>query len=69
MGSYKVQLLDFDWMRNLETRLQGEDSKAWGKKREQRRKAEHERYRRLAIDGLMPPTDEMQDVFDHPIYR
>ncbi|XP_035707201.1 uncharacterized protein LOC118435345 [Folsomia candida] len=71
MGSDKVSLLDHEWMRELEEQLEGEDKKEWLRRNKNRMKVEHMRFRKLAIDGLMPipPTMEMQDIYNHPIYR
>ncbi len=69
MGSDKVNLVDHDWMRQLENRLEDEDNKEWDKRNKRRIKTEFLRYRKLAIDGYMPPTSEMQDIYTHPVYR
>jgi hypothetical protein len=69
MGTDRVRLTDTKYMSTLLERLEEEERKSWAKRRIGRIKAERNRFRQLAIDGLMDPGPEMQDLLQHPVFR
>lgn len=69
MGSDKIRPTDPKFLSTLGEQLEAEESVAWGSKSTLRKKAEKNRSRQLAIDGLMEPSEEMQDLYNHPVFR
>jgi len=69
MGSDRVRITDTKYMATLLDRLEEQERMAWTKRRLGRIKAERNRYRQLAIDGLMEPGPDMQDLYFHPVFR
>ncbi|XP_035709694.1 uncharacterized protein LOC110852653 isoform X2 [Folsomia candida] len=69
MGTDRVRLTDTKYMATLLERLEEQERQAWTTRRIGRIKAERNRYRKLAIDGLMEPGRDMQDLYKHPVFR
>lgn len=69
MGSDKIRPVDGSYMKTLIQRLEEEEALAWTRKIRLRKKAERERYRQLAIAGLMEPGPGMEDLYNHPVFR
>jgi hypothetical protein len=69
MGSDRVKLVDNKFMSTLLERLEEEEQTAWDNRTKQRKKVEKNRSRQLAIEGLMDPSDDMQDLLNHPVFR
>jgi len=69
MGTDRVRILDAKYMRTLLERLEGEEKKSWTKRTRQRKNDEKNRYRQLAIEGHMEPDADMQDLYNHPVFR
>lgn len=69
MGSDRVRLTDQKFMATLLERLEGDEHKAWVIRTISRKKAESTRTRQLCIDGLMEPASDMQDLYNHPVFR
>lgn len=69
MGSDKIRIMDSKYMNTLLERLREEEEMTWQHKTFVRRKAENNRFRQLAIDGYMEPGPDMQDLYQHPVFR
>jgi len=69
MGSDRVRLTDNKFMGTLLERLEDEEHAEWLKRTKLRKKNERNRSRHLAIEGLMEPGDDMQDLTKHPVFR
>ncbi|CAL8126712.1 unnamed protein product [Orchesella dallaii] len=69
MGSDRIRPVDGKFMETFIQRLEQEENLAMERKIRLRKKAEHERHRQLAINGLMEPDSGMEDLFNHPVFR
>lgn len=69
MGSDRIRITDPKYLSTLVERLEAEESKSWGSRSRLRKKAEKDRSRQLAIEGLMEPAEDMQDLYEHPVFR
>ncbi|OXA57845.1 uncharacterized protein LOC110847381 [Folsomia candida] len=69
MGSDRIRLTDATFMARLLEKLEEEENSAWVKRTKARKKDEQVRSRKLAIDGLMDPEEDMRDLFKHPVFR
>lgn len=69
MGSDRVRITDPKYLSTLVERLEAEEAQAWVSRSRLRKKAEKNRSRQLAIEGFMEPTEDMQDLYNHPVFR
>lgn len=69
MGSDRIRITDPKYMATLLQRLTEEEELTWQKRTRERRKAEHNRFRQLVIDGYTEPTPGMEDLYNHPVFR
>lgn len=69
MGSDRIRITDPKYLSTLVERLEAEEDKSWGSRSRLRKKAEKNRSRQLAIEGLMEPAEDMLDLYEHPVFR
>ena len=69
MGTDKIRITDAKYMSTLLERLEQEENEAWLKRTRERKQAERTRFRQLAVEGLMEPTADMEDLYNHPVFR
>ncbi|ODM97415.1 hypothetical protein Ocin01_09262 [Orchesella cincta] len=69
MGSDRVRITDPKYLATLVERLEEEEAQGWVTRSRLRKKAEKNRSRQLAIEGLMEPASDMQDLWNHPVFR
>jgi hypothetical protein len=56
-------------MNLLMKKLDEEERKDWIRRSTLRKKVEEDRFRQLAVEGLMEPGPELQDLLQHPVFR
>lgn len=69
MGSDRVRITDPKFLSTLTERLEAEEAQVWATRSRKRKKDEKARSRALAIEGLMEPSEDMQDLYEHPVFR
>ena len=69
MGTDKIRITDAKYMSTLLERLEQEENEAWLRRTRERKQAERNRFRQLAVEGLMEPTADMEDLYNHPVFR
>ncbi|CAL8103038.1 unnamed protein product [Orchesella dallaii] len=69
MGSDRIRITDPKYLATLVERLEEEEAQGWVTRSRLRKKAEKNRSRQLAIEGLMEPASDMQDLWNHPVFR
>jgi len=69
MGTDRVRILDTRYMTQLLERLEAEEKTGWTKRTRRRKNDERNRFRQLAIEGYMEPDPDMQDLYNHPVFR
>jgi hypothetical protein len=69
MGTDRVRITDPKYMNLLMKKLDEEERKDWIRRSTLRKKVEEDRFRQLAVEGLMEPGPELQDLLQHPVFR
>jgi len=69
MGTDKIRITDAKYMSTLLERLEQEENEAWLKRTRERKQAERNRFRQLVVEGLTEPTPDMEDIYNHPVFR